>query len=231
MRWLGLLVIGMALLLGVGSIAQAQATSTPTYTSTWNNQTRQAYATIPFAPACNPFNPCGALPWPVPRFPTVRLASPTAIATLPTPTPIPASATPSETNTPTETLTPSATNTGTLATVASTIAAGGEGIATLVDNLGGLAETLAAQASQQVLIDGTPTGPEELADQLGSYAGYFFGIVRAFQGMNSFTFGIFGFLLLVLAFMLSVFVSTTIGQILMMLMRLVLTIWSSIKPF
>jgi hypothetical protein len=228
-RWLAGLVTMLILILGSGGYAASAATNT--YTATYNNQTRQVYATIPYADSCNPYNPCGALPWMIPRFSTVSLASPTAIATLATPTPIPASVTPSATNTPTETLTPTFTVTGTISTPITTLQAGGEGIETLSAQLGSMAQTLAAQASQRVVIDGTVTAPEQLADRLGSYAGTFFGIVRAYQQMDSFTFGIFGFLLIVLGFVLSVWVATLIGKILLLLMKLVLTIWSSVKPF
>lgn len=222
--WIG--IIGIAILLlarpyVVG--AQATSTFTPTHTNTPLATQYQSGCSLPF-------NPCGALPWSVPKFATVALRSPTAINTLPTPTPVPASATPTYTYTPTYTNTPSLTPTGTIATPAATVAAGGEGIATLADNLGDMAQTLSANLTQQVLIDGTPTGPEQIASDLGNYAGQFFGVVRAFQAINSFTFGIFGFLLVVLAFILMVVVTTTIGSMMLAFVRLILNLWSSIKP-
>jgi hypothetical protein len=221
-RW-GLAVLCTMLLIGAPTLMSRadDPTATPTPTS----------RPTQFSSGCSlPFNPCGALPFSVPQFPTVNLPSPSPIATLPSPTPVPATATPTDTATPTGTLTPTDTPTGATATITAEVQDGGQGLATLSKNMGDMAGTLAAQASQQVVLDGTPSGPAELASKLGEYTGVFFAIVKSYQSMNSFTFGIFAFLLVLLAFTLTIIVTTTIGPIILAFLRLLLQLWQAIKP-
>lgn len=218
------IVLCVVLLVGSQTmIALADPTATPTPTNTPLATQYQSGCSLPF-------NPCGALPWSVPRLATVALRSPTAIPTLPSPTPVPATATPTDTLTPTYTLTPSNTPSGASATPTANIQSGGEPLATLADGLGDMSGTLIAQATHQIMIDGTPNGPAELASKLGSYTGTFFGIVNAFAQFNSYTFGLFSFLLLVLAFRLLVIITTAIGPIILAFIKLLLQLWQAIKP-
>lgn len=220
--WLCLVILLLGLLLGRPGSVMADPTSTYT----------PSPRPTQYAGGCSlPFNPCGPLPFPVPQFATIALPSPTAIATLPTPTPVPITATPTFTETPTNTLTPTATNTGTQATIQATIAEGGEQLATLADSLGSQAKTLSAIATNQIVLNGTPTGIEEIAGKMGQYAGWLIAIVRGFSGIDSFSFGAFTFLLAMLLFMFAVTVVTLLGSILLLLLKWTLSIWTSVKPF
>lgn len=157
----------------------AQSTATNTPTATWNNATRQAYATIPYAPACDPFNPCGALPWSIPHFPTVNLPTSTLYTVMPTVTAIPATVTPTATFTPSETptnFTPTVTPTGTYS--------GGIDlgpVSTFADEFGGLAQTLSIQSTAVIDINGTPIGVNEIGAGLAANIGAPFALINAVQ--------------------------------------------------
>jgi hypothetical protein len=157
----------------------AQATDTNTPTATWNNTQRVQYATIPFASGCDPFNPCGALPWPVPRFPTVNLPTSTLYTIMPTVTAIPATVTPSATFTPSETptnFTPTITPTGTYS--------GGIDlgpVSTFADEFGGLAKTLSVQSTAVIDIGGTPVGMNEIGAGLAANIAAPFAVINAVQ--------------------------------------------------
>lgn len=178
------LTISLILILGIVSLApllrlEAQATSTPTPTPTWNNTQRVQYATIPFASGCDPFNPCGALPWPIPRFSTVSLPTSSPYTVMPTVTAIPATVTPTATFTPSETptnFTPTATYTG---TYAGGIDVGP--ISTFVDQFGGLAATLSIQSTLSIEVSGTPIGINEIGAGLAANIAAPFAVINAIQ--------------------------------------------------
>lgn len=233
----------LLIMLGMGQsivLGQATATFTPSYTATLNNSGLIAIATIPPPRACwSALVPCGPMPFTLPRFPTVALASPTRWPTVPSPTPIENTATPTFTHTPTEThtptftYTPSNTPTGTITPATSTPADDAENI---IDGIGSgfnvIAETLAAQATRVVYIDGTPQGGAELAEQLGQRVGVIFGVARTMQSQFSGPGGsVIAFLMLALGFVLSVYVLCFALPIILSFVRFVLQFIDTVKPF
>jgi hypothetical protein len=208
------------------------------------------------------FNPCGALPWSIPRFPTVALSSPTMLPTVPSATPVPITATPTETYTPSPTNTPGGptptptaywtevyydcfmdpcrtelaqTQTAQPMTLTAVLGSQTPGsvndLANMAGSFGQLAETLAAQSTFELDLGGTPSGPAEIADSLGEKAGFLFGIARALQTLDSFTFGVIAFLLAALAFVLVIWIMTTVVPIVFSLVKILINLWQSIKPF
>ena len=178
-KWIAPVVCILLFMIARPVALLAQATSTPTYTPTYNNQTRQAYATIPYADACSPFNPCGALPWLVPRFATISLPSPTLIEVL--------QAAPTATGTP-QTATPalSATFIGGLMNV--------DPVSTFSSEIGKIGGTLAVQSTAVIDVGGTPVGVNEIAAGAGASVGGIFAFIRAVQAaVNSM--GVLGTLL------------------------------------
>jgi hypothetical protein len=170
-------VVAILLLLGGGVSAVVAQTPTPTRTPTLSNQQRIEIATIaPPRSGGDPFNPSGALPFQIPRFPTFYVASPTEIPILPTNTSIPVTVTPSPTNTPTGTLPPSFTPT---ATGTSEISI--DTVATMAKNISDLQGTLSYQSTNVVVIGSTPITMVEVAEQLGGAVGAPWSFVREFQ--------------------------------------------------
>jgi hypothetical protein len=160
-RFLAGLCLGILLCVGVSPAVLAQgATNTPT--ATYNNTQRVQYATIPFDTNCNPFSPCGALPWPVPRFPTLNLPSPTLLEVYAEPATPTGTYVPSTTPSPTPLL-----DIGPVSTFAGQIS-----------TLGG---QLSAQSTGVVVVNGTAVGVNEISAGLGQMLGAPFGFVKAIQ--------------------------------------------------
>jgi hypothetical protein len=152
----------LLLCVGAAPAALAQATSTPSPTATYNNTQRVQYATIPFASNCNPFSPCGALPWPVPRFATLDMPSPTIIEVH------------SEPATPTGTYVPTATSSPTpLIDIGP--------VSTFAGEIGTLGSQISVQSTKIVVVNGTAVGVNEISAGLGSLIGAPFGFVKAIQ--------------------------------------------------
>lgn len=194
--------------------AQATSTFTPTHTPTWNNTQRVQYATIPFASNCNPFNPCGALPWPVPRFPTLSLPSPTLMEIYAEP------ATP--TGTYVYTATPSLTpiiDTGP--------------ISTFSNEIGSLAGTLSVQSTAVMDVNGTPVGVNEIGAGLAAQVGAPFGLIKAVQTAVG-SLGILGtiinFAFYSLLFVLFIYLITATLPFLLGIIQFVLQVISAVKP-
>jgi hypothetical protein len=159
--WIGISAF-LLLCMGAAPVALAQATSTPSATATYNNTQRVQYATIPFDTNCNPFSPCGALPWPVPRFPTIDLPSPTIIEIYLDPA------------TPTGTYIPSATPSPTpLFDIGP--------VSTFAGEIGTLGSQLSDQGTKVIVVNGTAVGVNEISAGLGSLIGAPFGFVKAIQ--------------------------------------------------
>jgi hypothetical protein len=199
---------------GPGLLPLHAATATNTPTATWNNATRQAYATIPFAYMCDPFNPCGALPWPVPRFPTINLPSPTLMEIYAEP------ATPTGTYVPSATVTPTPViDTGPISTFSSQI--------------GSLGGTLSVQSTAVLNVNGTLVGVNEIGAGLAAQVGAPFGLIKAVQtSLNSL--GILGtiinFAFYSLLFILFIYLITAVLPFLLGIIRFVLQVISSVKP-
>lgn len=243
------------LLLGSSTGVLAQG---PTATPTWTPA-----PTLASSGGCGSvFSPCGALPWSIPRFPTVALASPTMLPTVPSATPVPITATPTPTESPTPSSTPGGptptpspywtevyydcfmdpcrtelaqTQTAQPMTLTAVLGSQTPGSVNDLSNMAGsfgqIAETLAAQATIELDLNGTPSGPAEIADSLGEKAGFLFGVARALQSLNSFTFGVISFLFGSLAFVLVVWILTTVVPMIFTLVKILINLWQSIKPF
>lgn len=219
--------IGLALILLGGALpALAQSptpSDTPTPSSTPNSNQRAALATIVPPPNCGlPYQPCGALPWAVPRLPTMLLPSPTIVATLPSPTPIPLTSTPSPTPTGANTATPAPT---------STLIVDVGGLTSLNSTMAAMQQTLSAQSTQQIILNGTAVGPGETAQQLGQNVGNFFGFIRAISTLSLGPVGgLITFGMLALAFVFFVYVASFAMPIIMWIVNLLLRIITAFKP-
>jgi len=198
-------------------------TITPTPTSTFTNEQNAAIATIAPPSSCGmAFNPCGGLPWDLPTFPTLSLPSPTIQPTLPSPTPVPATVTPSVTPTPTITRTPTGTLPPTPTSTQQNIT---DGMSTVAIGAQNLASTLNSQSTQIAILNGTPQGPAQIANQLGQNAGQLFGVARALQmGDVNGAGGLVSFGLLALAFVFLVYIATFAGPVILTLLKLTLQI-------
>lgn len=106
-----------------------------------------------------------------------------------------------------------------------------QSIATIADGLGGISQTLAAQATVQLRINGTPQSPPEIANQLGGFLGAFFGMTRMFGESFGPVGAVAAFLILCFAYVLLVYVVTWIAPILLALARIVLQMIQAFKPF
>jgi hypothetical protein len=190
------------------SAARAQGpTSTPTWTPA---------PTLAGAGGCGTaFSPCGALPWSIPRIATVALPSPTLIEIYAAPV-TPSGGTP--------TWTPSPTTTPLLDTGP---------ISTLAADTSNLARTLQAQGTQVLVMNDTPVGVTDLAQQFGSNIGGPFAFIRAVQESVG-GLGLIGsfitFLFLAIAFVIFVRVAALFGPVILALVRLILNIIQAIKP-
>jgi hypothetical protein len=204
----------VVLLLALSSgTAQAQgATDTPTPTP--NNATRIFMSTIRPPSSCgSTFKPCGSLPWPVPIYPTVALPSPTLYEIYAAP------ATP-DAGTPTWTPSPSPTpviDTGP--------------ISTLAGDAGALAGTLSVQGTQILIMNETPIGLTNMAEDFGNKVGGPFAFVRAVQEAMG-GLGLIGaainFLFIVIAFTIFIRLSTIVAPAIIGLVRLVLHVIQAI---
>lgn len=152
-----ILIAGLLLALIVLAPGGETGAQADTPTATYNNSTRQMYATIPYQSNCNPLQPCGALPWPVPKFATISLPSPTFIYIYAE------AATSTGTVTPVPTATPMI-DVGPVSTFGSDI------------------QTMGARFMQQstavVVIAETPVTVNEIAAGLGGLVGGPFGFFR-----------------------------------------------------
>jgi len=220
-KWFGLVAAILAIIIIRPALTTlAQATSTPTYTPTWSNTQRVQYATIPYASNCDPFNPCGALPWPVPRFPTISLPSPTLINIYAAPA----------TNTGTPTLA-TATPIIELTSVGGLIDTGP--ISTFSQDIGSIGGTLSVQSTAVLDVGGTPVGINEIAAGAGASVGGVFAFIRAVQSaVNSM--GILGTLLnfafYSMLFAIFIYLLTALLPILLNVIRFVLQVISTVFP-
>jgi hypothetical protein len=233
-----LLFLGIILVFGgAPALAQPTATFTPSATATLTPQPTltAGYGPIRSPDACGlPYNPCGPLPFPLPRFPTMRLPSPTLIETIPSPTfiPITATFTPSETpsNTPTGSHTPTITPTG-----SPTIAGTGEqgDVDNLADLFGHARETLRARMTAQYISrNGTPIGIAGAAHDLGENLGGFFGMIRVAENVSvqGSAFSMIGFMFLALLFALLVNASMFIIPLVLGIINFIGRIIAIFKP-
>lgn len=106
-----------------------------------------------------------------------------------------------------------------------------EGIATITDGLGGISLTLAAQATVQLQIQGTPQSPPEIAGQLGGFLGGLFGVLRMFGESFGPAGWLVNFIILCFAFVLLVYIVTWIAPILLAFVRIILQMIQAFKPF
>ncbi|OPZ62931.1 MAG: hypothetical protein BWY85_01918 [Firmicutes bacterium ADurb.Bin506] len=168
--------------------------------------------------ACTPLNPCGALPWPLPRLPVIK--SPTPLPTVPTPTPVvvtmttTATATPSMTPTQTPTPAPRLTEQSVAATLAGS---SGDAVATLAamgdDGIGGLLMSTAAA-------------------QIGGYAGTFFAYAKGLQLFNiKGAGGVVGFLLLLFFGVILVKLSLAVLPLMSVFVRWIIDVLRLILDF
>jgi hypothetical protein len=166
-------------------------------------------------------NPCGALPWAVPKFPTVVLPSPTLLLTT---TPIPPTTTPTgyatagtPTNTPTVTLVPNVLD----AAPINTLAAG----------MSNMSSTLTFSTSE-IEVNGTPSSVTSMANQWGGYVGDMFGFIRGIQGILSNRTGqLIVFIFGVLVFVFLVRMSLMFLPFIIGLGRMILQAIAAFKPF
>ncbi len=231
-------------LITVGAVIPAQAQSpTPTVTPSpsatpLSNSDRTILSTVAPPNACGlaTYNPCGPLPFQVPKFQGITLPSPTAWPTVPSPTPIPASATPTftltPTNTPTGTITPAPTNTGTPGPSPTPNATdfSVEAVGTLGAGFNDMAGTLVYQSTRQLIIDSTPQGPRGVASGLGSYAGALFSVAKSFTSNFGKAGPVVVFLILALAYVIILYIVTFIAPILFALVRFILELINTAKP-
>lgn len=182
------------------------------------------FASAPAPRGCaDPFNPCGAMPFPVPPFATINLPSPTAnpsITARATSTII-GTSTPG----PTTTGTPSPSATGTYTTQESSVVS-------FATQIGGIA--VSVNSTAVVFGSGGAGDPVDLrngANEIGSYIGEFWGFTRAIQGLFLGRTGtLLAFLLLVGAFIVVVKVLVFIVPILLAIIRWILLIIETVTP-
>lgn len=216
------------LLLGTAaeSVYSATETPTPTPSPTLSSMQLGGLATIVPPPQCGTiFTPCGLMPFPYIQFPTLALPSPTlvnpnqAYAAAGTATPQPS-------NTPTPT--------GTWSTATPTRPAGLDlgPVQTLVDDLSGVSSTIVAQSTVTIEVSGTPQTIGGLAANLATNAPSVFGTIRGVvNATKSGTFQIISFIFLALMFVFLVYFATAFFPILMTVIRLVLQVIQTFKPF
>lgn len=228
-RWLAALLVLMLFGLGGWSRVTAQGeTATPTSTP---------LPTLRPPGNCGlPFNPCGALPFDVPRPATVVLPSPTRIPTLPSPTPVPATVTPSRTPTPTFTWTPSVTPTGFVAslTPSATFDSFLDAFGPMAEQANNLAATLSWQPTKVIVYNGQQVGMLEISERFGANVGAPIQFFRAVQSSFS-SLGLVGaalnFFLLSIALHLFVYVGAMIAKPLFQIARFVINLIGALKPF
>lgn len=231
-----LLVLGGLLLSGRSASAQSP-TATPTLspTPTRTNLERLMFATIPPPRICGTnFLPCGPLPYSVPRFPTVILRTSTFVPTIPTVTPIPVTATPTPTFTytpggPTVTATPSISPTP---TIESGMDVGP--ISTLSESVRQIGGTLSVQSTLVVVVNGTPIGVTGIVESFASNIAQPFSFLRGLQAPLG-NFGLIGtimnYLFFVMFFVAFIRISTMAIPAIVSLIRFVMEIIQTIKPF
>lgn len=217
-KWIALLAIILIFMIARPNLPATAATNTPTYTPTWSNTQRVMYATIPYSDTCNPFNPCGALPWMVPRFPTIALPSPELVNIMMAP--------PTATGTP-QTATPalSATYIRGLMNV--------DPISTFSQEIGSIGGTLSVQSTAVLSVGGTPVGVNEIAAGAGASVGGIFAFIRAVQAAVN-TMGVLGTLLnfafYSMLFAIFIYIFTALLPILLNMIRFVLQVISTVFP-
>lgn len=203
------------------------STSTPLATSTaYGIRTGgKLFATVPPPQQCSDmFNPCGELPYAVPGFPTISLPSPT-------PPPVTAiGPTGTFIGTPTAYGTTTGTPIAPSATITGTFNAGQDQIAAYATSGVYTANNLVATPG---LFD--PSGPlatlPDTANQVGSYVGDFFGIVKAVQGFFLGKTGtIIAFLLIILLYIFVVRLILFALPIIMKIFDLLLQLIQAIIP-
>lgn len=227
-RWTALGLVVLVLLSGAGRIS-AQGTATPTPLPT----------NRPSSSCGLPFNPCGPLPFTLPRPATVALPSPTRIPTLPSPTPVPATATPSHTPTPTPTLTPTDTPTDytvtpATATITATYDSFVDAFAPMAKGVNDAAATLSWEPTKVLDYNGESMGTTQIAERFGANVGAPIQFLRAIQERFS-TMGLIGvvanFMLISLALGIFVNVTTLLAKPLIAIARFVINLIGAIKPF
>lgn len=166
------------------------------------------------------FNPCGQLPFPVPNFGTIALASPTRLS----------SATASGGGTPFQTPTllgtpgpgtPTGTATGTL-----TPGPGVEGIAAIATGAIGYSTALAGGIGTPIPgfgFDGSSEDIRNSANEIGANIGIFFGLLKALQTLFLGRAGtLIAFLLLAVVFIALVKIFTFIMPILVAILHFII---------
>lgn len=173
---------------------------------------------IAYAQDCDPYLPCGPLPWQLPSLPDLQsptpfptpavvatgALTPSATPTLtPTPTPFPTS-TPAPTITPFPTFTP----------FVDTIPIG--------DSLGTLNAVMAATAIPVYDINGTPVNSNSF-DDLADNTGTAFGYARGLSAVN------FGTLSPLISFMFTSLFTFLFVRILLLLLPIFIAVWGFIR--
>jgi hypothetical protein len=220
-------LVTVILLLMMPTIAESQTTDTPTptITPTLTNNERLALATIVPPPQCGSiFNPCGALPWAVPRYATVALPSPTLIdpprayGAAPTVTPFASTAT--------------FTPTGTLPTGTPYTDLNLGPINTLSAGISDISNTMVVPATLSIDVSGTPQGIEQITDQLATSVPNLFSTIRGVASVSqSRTLSVIGFLFVGLLFVFLVRFGTMFFPVLLNLIRFILQVIQAFKPF
>jgi len=196
-------------------------TSTPTPSPTLSNAQRAQLATIVPPLQCGSiFNPCGAMPWTVPRLPTVVLPSPTLIdprsayGSAPTVTPI------TYGNPVTGTVSPSPT-----ATAYGELNIGP--VSTLAAGISGIASTMSFEPT----MDGT----QDVGSMAGQFATSVPGVFSTIKGVvsvsRSKTLSVVAFLFTILIFVLLVQFGAMFFAPMLNLVRLILQVIQTFKPF
>lgn len=221
-RWLAVPIVLLFILIPTG--AQIAQGATPTPTPTLSNGDIILISTVVPPSSCgSTFTPCGALPWTIPRFPTVILHSPTPYPTIPTNTPV----------TPTSTYTPSPTSAITpTPTVSPTPEIALSDLQTLTSGMNAGIQTLSAQSTQIIEVSGTPQNITGMATAIGSNINPLFATVKGVvQAANqSRTLSVVWFVFLCLLFIFLVIALTFVWPLILSILRLILAIISAVKP-
>jgi hypothetical protein len=201
------------------------STPTPTITPTLTNNERFSLATIvPPAQCGTIFNPCGALPWTVPRYATVALPSPTLIDPLhaygaaPTVTPYLSTAT--------------FTPTGTLPTATPYTELNLGPINTLSAGISDISNTMVVPPTLSIDASGAPQGIQEVTAELSTSVPNVFSTIRGVASVSqSRTLSVIGFLFIGLLFVFLVRFGTMFFPVLLNLIRFILQVIQAFKPF